>query len=517
MRDDLLQFFISGLEGRIRGLIESLGGLERGVPESEASLRRIAHSLKGSGGTYGFPEISEAAARAEKAETPDLAARTKELIELLEKTTRTHLDTGARRRILVIEDDHDQARFIATLLAAPDRDIVVAADMAAARAAIEEAAPTLVILDLFLPDADGRQLLMRLRREPATAGIPIVVTTARGGDATRTECLALGANAFFEKPVEETVFSITVSNLLREAFLQERELRRDLLTGIPNRAAFIEAFDRARAMARRSGEPFAVAILDLDRFKNVNDTYGHATGDLVLKGAAATIEKTLRKSDLLARWGGEEFVALLPETDAARGAKALEGALLAMRARTFHAEDGRSFPVTFSAGVIEVKEEMSADEAVAAADLLLYRAKEAGRNRIVHDAALDAEAPVAKARIILVEDDATIASLVIHRLGKEGFEVIHFADPCEAIVKIESMDARLVILDIQMPCMDGFTFFKQMRAMPDLASTPVLLLTSLGSEKDIVKGFELGAGDYVVKPFSPGELAARARRLLRAG
>lgn len=169
------------------------------------------------------------------------------------------------------------------------------------------------------------------------------------------------------------------------AFQNVRDLRRaaleDPLTALPNRAAFVAAFARIRALCERSDEPLCVALFDLDHFKSINDQYGHAVGDDVLRRVATVVPGLLRGSDVLARWGGEEFAVLLPRTPAAGAVHAMEKALVGFRAEAF-AGKGKSFQVTFSAGVAQVQKGETLAGCIAAADASLYRAKAAGRDRV---------------------------------------------------------------------------------------------------------------------------------------
>ncbi len=167
---------------------------------------------------------------------------------------------------------------------------------------------------------------------------------------------------------------------LREANLQLAEAARtDPLTGLPNRRALLERFDAELRRAERSQAPISMVMADIDLFKRVNDEHGHATGDRVLQEVAATLRGTLRAQDTVARWGGEEFLFLLPETD-------LDGALTAAEAARTRIEETPvrlgtlALPVTLSFGVAQHAPQASVDDTLAAADRALYRAKASGRN-----------------------------------------------------------------------------------------------------------------------------------------
>lgn len=176
----------------------------------------------------------------------------------------------------------------------------------------------------------------------------------------------------------ELAFSVT-------ALQDIGELRRiattDALTALPNRTAAVEAYARERLIAERNRAPLAVVLVDFDRFKSINDQHGHRAGDTVLRDGSAAIVAALRRVDIVARWGGEELLALLPATDAIGAAHAIEQALAAVRALDF---GGTPAQVTFSAGVVVAAPDETLDDVIARADVLLYAAKRAGRNRVHH-------------------------------------------------------------------------------------------------------------------------------------
>jgi diguanylate cyclase (GGDEF)-like protein len=378
---DLKACYRQGLAARISALETCRQSLTEQAPDAIATIRRIAHTLRGSGGTYGFPEITAAARAVEEAALPALAESTQALLSVLRKVAAG--TESERIGILVVEDDVDMARALQLMLSAPGREIHLAGTAAEAEQILAEADISLVVLDLVLPDRDGRHLLMRLRDRPGTAALPVIVLSGKGRGSPETECFALGADAYFDKPVDLPTVAAAIAARLQRAAETTREARQDALTGLPNRAAFREACERARALARRNAELLALALLDLDRFKVVNDTHGHSAGDEVLRRTALVIGKTLRTSDLLARWGGEEFVALLPNASIKGAVQSLERALQALRQETFQGDQGLLFRITFSAGVVQFPPAASVEDAVASADRLLYLAKSQGRNRVL--------------------------------------------------------------------------------------------------------------------------------------
>lgn len=156
----------------------------------------------------------------------------------------------------------------------------------------------------------------------------------------------------------------------------------DSLTGLPNRRAFLEAGERALHEAARAGQQYSVVMVDLDHFKQINDRYGHAAGDAMLKAAASALRSVLRDEDLVARWGGEEFILFLPNADSTTGALVAENARRALAA-TCHGGDGGSPGITGSFGLATARDGRTLESTIAAADGALYRAKEAGRNRVI--------------------------------------------------------------------------------------------------------------------------------------
>ena len=377
---------VSGLEGllvRVSALESAARALEEEKPGADESVRRLIQSIAGLTRKYDVPEIREALGAAAEASSTDLPAAVKFLAGFLR-------DLAARARtqklvILVIDDDPDVTELLQLRLSEPNRDVLVASTITEAARLISERSLSLILLDLHLPDTDGRNLLLSLREDPVTASIPIVVITADTNPEHQDECLGLGADEYFRKPFDLESLAVAVSTRLRRSAEISSESHRDALTGLANRRALAIEFDRARKHASQGETPITVAMLDLDHFKEINDTYGHVAVDEVLKRLASVLPRVLRGSDFVCRWGGEEFVLVLPETDEAQAAIVVEKVLAALRSERF-GEDGSGFQVTLSAGVAAVPPDASLDDVVAEADRRLYRAKSAGRNRVVSTA-----------------------------------------------------------------------------------------------------------------------------------
>ena len=508
--DDLKAYYRGSLKNRIETLETVRKGLTNGDGEAHESIRRIAHSLEGTGTTYGFLEISEAAAALLAAPREALPEATETLIEALRGVAFSAPEEAAT--ILVIEDDAGMSRMLEAKLAGPNRNILIAESCNAASQLLERTEIDLILLDLGLPDEDGRNLLARVRGNPKYTATPIVVVSAREGSQPKAECYALGADEYFQKPVDLDALSAAVATKLLRAGEVSLETRHDPLTGLLNRTGVSVAFERAQALARRAGYPLSLALADLDGLKRVNDTCGHPFGDEVLRRVGRILTQGLRRSDRVARWGGDEFVILFPNGNPEGAAQALEKARRALGEEIF--ENGsQPLKIGFSAGVTAVDRGARLEEVVARADELLYRAKSAGGNRVL---TFDRRPSAANKRVLLAENHPETADAITRQLLEAELDVVCCADGNAAFEAAFRGDIHLAILDVTTPGVGGLELLERLRKSAAHAETPIILLAAADSEQDVVTAFDLGADDYMVKPFSLLELRARVRRLLRS-
>ena len=268
-------------------------------------------------------------------------------------------------QILVVEDDPVTGRLLEKTLAATGRAVRLAPSAAAAAEALAAAPTKLIVLDLVLPDADGRALLTEWRSSHATAQIPVIILTVSGSPEIRNECLALGAAAFVEKPFDVAGLSATVESVLSQPSTTDDPVR-DPLTNLANRAGVYQAYDRIRAAAP-AGDVMSVALIDLDQFRAVNESCGKTTADAVLQGVARMLGMSVANEQTVGRWQGDRFAALLPGVAQAEAVDWLERCLVALNNHSFTSEQGGKFTVSFSAGVVECAG-TTLDDAVAVAE-----------------------------------------------------------------------------------------------------------------------------------------------------
>jgi len=293
--------------------------------------------------------------------------------------------------VVLVADDSETVRALVRLeLEAAGHVVVEAADGRKALAAAAEQSPAVVLLDVEMPVLDGYATLRALKADPATADVPVVFLTGRTGLDDVVEALRLGAHDYLRKPPEPTELLARVGAALRVSALQD-ELRRraaeldvvsrtDHLTGLHNRRHVEEHLRAAEAAARRHGHQLSVLVVDVDHFKAVNDSVGHAAGDAVLREVATRLRTCLRVDDVLGRWGGEEFLVLAAHTGPTDARRLGERLCAAVRHEPVKlAQSAVAVAVTVSVGGAALGTGGCA-ELLALADGNLYAAKDAGRD-----------------------------------------------------------------------------------------------------------------------------------------
>jgi two-component system cell cycle response regulator len=304
-------------------------------------------------------------------------------------------------RILVVDDNPDNLEIIAVRLSSRGFYIETATNGQEALERVLDDPPHLILLDVMMPLLDGYEVSRRIKNDEALPFIPIILVTARDSTQDKVEGLDAGADDYLTKPINFPELEARVRSMLRikrlqdELDLKNRELEivnkrlrklsiTDGLTELFNHRHVHELLHEEFERSKRTGESMAVAMMDLDRFKQVNDDHGHPTGDVILYETAQILKDTAREIDMVGRYGGEEFIVILPDTDEEAAARFAERVRHRVEEHTYK-DEAQQVRMTLSGGVAAFPEEGldNPDTLIKRADEALYTAKKSGRNRIV--------------------------------------------------------------------------------------------------------------------------------------
>lgn len=307
----------------------------------------------------------------------------------------------SRLRILVVDDHEDNIELLRARLEARGYVVEGAADGQAALDAVARCAPDLILLDVMMPKLDGMQVVRLLKGNKALPFIPVIMQTALDSTENKVEGLDAGADDYITKPINFAELEARVNAMLRLKKVQsaleasERELSKlnaqlreisltDGLTKVDNRRSLEERLHEMWEHSVRLHEPIAIVMCDIDKFKSVNDNYGHQAGDAVLKEFAQLLKGEAREIDRVGRYGGEEFLLILPGTVLDAAVTFAERLREKVAGHTF-SYSGGTLCRTMSCGVAASPHPRVKDQEglLRAADDALYVAKETGRNRVV--------------------------------------------------------------------------------------------------------------------------------------
>lgn len=292
---------------------------------------------------------------------------------------------GGPFRVLIVDDDTElTARYQLVLSNAGIRvDTVSDANLLLDK--MHKFIPEVVLMDLNMPEYSGPELAQVIRLDDDWLRVPIVYLSAETNAERQMSALLKAGDDFITKPISDSTLLTTVYARAQRARMVSDALARDSLTGLLKHADIKEQLELEAERAKRAQAPVSVAMIDIDHFKNVNDSYGHACGDNVIRALSNMLRQRLRKVDRLGRYGGEEFVAVLPGCNSDDAYQLLESIREAFNALQF-SSGGQQFHCSFSAGISACEADAWADEELLErADRALYRAKQSGRNRLCRD------------------------------------------------------------------------------------------------------------------------------------
>lgn len=289
---------------------------------------------------------------------------------------------GEPYHVLIVDDDTEQVSYHALILQNAGMITSVVSDPKNMFAVLIEAKPDLILMDMYMPGCSGPELASIIRQQEAFVGIPIVFLSVETDENKQFEALSRGADGFLMKPIKSDHLVTAVSHRVDRMRNMRFFMERDSLTGLLNHTNLMQNLATEVQRSERVGCPLCFVMIDIDHFKSVNDVHGHLTGDRVLKSLARLLNDRLRKTDVIGRYGGEEFGVVMFNVDTANASRILNG-IRDDFSRLPHEAGDTQFTVTFSAGLAMFPDFDGPGPISEAADKALYRAKETGRNRVV--------------------------------------------------------------------------------------------------------------------------------------
>ncbi|MFE4709997.1 diguanylate cyclase [Paenibacillus sp. NPDC056722] len=510
----------------------------------EKDIHRFLHNLKGTAGTVGLKEIEELAEQTlplfgddSRREWPpaEWGRYLYPLLTLLNDNAVSIMnpsglpdgnkteDARPQYEILIIDDDVQLVAYLKESLEKNPYYVSIALSAERGLKIFYESKPDMILLDIMLPDQSGIEVLNQIIGKAKKERIPIIMISAEHSKEVQMHAYSLGVMDFIKKPVDIDIFLTLIQNRFELKREWQESIIVDELTGAFNRKHFNQTMKQLLSDYRRTNRVFSLVLIDLDHFKAINDTYGHLAGDEVLHTFSEFVQASIRVEDVFCRYGGEEFALFLPNTDASSAKLVVERIQRRFSAKEFRTKK-HTFNVTFSSGITEVKagEEQHSVKLVEEADKALYASKHGGRNQTtIYTQQLLATKFDSVLNVIIVDDDALVRRIVTSEFADwkpsnmAKVNISSYSSGPEFLQSdwYSSEEKYIVLLDGIMPVLDGIEVLERIRGNYPEENIVVIMLTGRNNQADIVHALQMGADDYVIKPFDMNELMLRIERL----
>ena len=535
--------FLNNMEDKIHNALINLlrYNYSHSPTDRKEELVKFFHSVKGTAATLGFANIAAAGEEYEEILDQDFQDSDQVILQAIEgfssiyknyqtlltkdEPPRTNFAEGEKvlsdseytnfttsGTILIIDDDVLLLEMLERVLREYGYEILITSEAEEGLKILEEEKIDLILLDVILPKTNGFTLFKKIREFDFNE--PIIFLSGRNDVDDKVKGLELGADDYITKPFEMKELKARVERVLEKHNNFKNRIIKDQLTDAYTKNYFHERAEEEKERFSRGDKRFSIAFLDLDDFKEINDNYGHLVGDEVLKSFAHFLYDNLRKIDQVYRFGGDEFLVLFPETTA----KEAYHVLLRLK-DNFNNDDFKSVKleedirINFSSGIAEIKNtDTKIEDLLDKADQALYDVKQEDKGTVkiysqVAEVRQDKE-------ILIVDDEDIIVDLIRTRLNSLGYKINYSNDGHAGIELASEKQPDLIILDLMMPKINGFEVIRQLKNNNQTRKIKIIILSSKKSDQDINRAFELGADDYLAKPFSLAELENRVKRII---
>ncbi|WP_138751265.1 GGDEF domain-containing response regulator [Paenibacillus sinopodophylli] len=515
----------------------------------EHELHRFFHNLKGTSGTIGLMEMERFSASKESLFV-EKSVRTltcsewsehvvpltnmfnsemihneppAETVKAAALKPKSSQDSSLdQKRVLVIDDDVDFVTYVKEVLEKNDYQVSIGLTAERGLKLFYQWKPCLLLLDIVLPDQSGMEVLNQIVEKAKLEHIPIIMVSGNFSVENQISAYRSGAMDFLAKPFDVALLTALIDNRFMMKVDWERSITLDELTGAYNRKHFNDVMRHQIQAYEQRQDVFSLVMLDLDHFKHVNDSYGHLKGDEVLQAFAASARNIFQNKGIFCRYGGEEFALVLPHLDSVQAANLLDQLRRQFNAINFVSKD-ETFQVTFSSGITQISGSVTqAEKLVDQADQALYAAKRGGRNQtIVYSMDISEHKTESSLNLIVVDDDPLIRDILISRFAdwkptsQTTVKAYGFEDGKTFLSSdwYREGEKYIILLDGSMPELDGLDVLRELRRSFPEQQLLIVMLTARNQPEDIIQALEIGADDYVIKPFHMQELMLRIERL----
>lgn len=382
---------------------------------------------------------------------------------------------------------------------------------------LEATAPDLLILDVEMPEIGGIELCRTLRNDLRWGWLPVLFLTGQTDIETIHQVFAAGADDYISKPIVAPALVTRIINRLERARILRSQAEVDLLTGTANRQKATQDLERFINLAKRFQQSLCLAVLKIDRLKQTNQQYGHEAGDKALRYVGQHLRQHLRREDVIARWGGAEFVVGMYGMTCSEGADWLAENLETLRLEELNTPNGEAIRVTYSAGVAQYLEDgMSVQALYRSAQEALEQAKAAGGDRVLSVGWESSQRQSRLNSVILAHQESPFAASLLHALETRGYQSHWLKDGKTAIECFSEnafdLQGSVIVLEENLPKQDGVQVLRRLARSKVTQQSRVILL--LSDAKRAEKVMELGAFDYIVTPCELPVLMQHLRRAL---
>lgn len=420
-------------------------------------------------------------------------------------------------RVLAVDDDPMFLEMTRSLLASHGVEVETLQDPEAFWETLEATDPDLLLLDVHMPGLDGIELCRLVRSELRWAHLPILFITGATDAETVDALFEAGGDDYIQKPPRPSELLVRVTNRLGRVRFLERLLSRDLLTDLPNRTRFKDELARLISLSEREGTALSVAAVRIDDLEELNDRFGPAPADRILRRIAELLRDRAREGDALGRSGGAEFMIAAFGAGPGELGERMSG-LRERLVREPVEVGGSGVPVSLSIGVTGLS------ASCGSAEVLIREASSASQEARRRGGGIafsgDGVADLEEIDVLVVENDPALADLLVQALEARRLRVRHIDHGGRALALLVGPEAslrpRAVLLDVGLPGVDGLHVLQRLDEEGLTRTIRVLMLTTRTSEQEVLRSLERGAFDHIPKPFSLPILLHRVDRALEA-